>query len=98
MQLMTDDQRARLIRGSDRPILCLYLPHTEAVWFLSEYDPCTAMFFGLCDTGQGFPEIGFVSENELRQLHVETDHDFVFTKTLTEYADEARENGAIHYE
>jgi len=34
-------------------------------WVLWEYDPDQRLGFGLCDLSMGFPEIGYVSINEL---------------------------------
>ncbi len=57
--------------------------------------------FGLCDLGMGYPELGSVRISELESvrgrlgLPVERDLHFVTRKTLSEYADEARERGCI---
>ena len=55
------------------------------------------MFFGLCDLGMGEPELGYVSRTELEEirfppfgLKVERDQFFRATKTIGEYANEAR--------
>lgn len=61
----------------------------------------TGRAFGLCDLGMGFPEIGYVDLAELRawrgplKLPVERDRSFRATKTLAEYAEEARQAGRI---
>jgi Protein of unknown function (DUF2958) len=57
--------------------------------------------FGLCDLGMGTPELGFVSMSELRALRgplglpVERDLHFDADKTLSAYAEEARQHGGI---
>ena len=67
-------------------------------WLITEYDPEEKMFFGLCDLGQGFPEIGYVSRVELEGIRfppfglpVERDRYFTADKTLDGYASEAYE-------
>lgn len=37
-------------------------------WFLTEYDPEEDLAFGLCDLGMGYPELGYVSLAEIREL------------------------------
>lgn len=39
-----------------------------AVWFLVEYDPIDRIAFGLCDLGVGFPEVGYVSIDEITSV------------------------------
>jgi hypothetical protein len=57
--------------------------------------------FGLCDLGQGFPELGYVSLAELEGLRgkwgllIERDLHFVADKRLSGYAREARLAGRI---
>lgn len=53
------------------------------------------IMFGLCDLGMGFPEMGNVSLNEMKSVRVERDRNWTANKTLTEYADAAREAGKI---
>lgn len=38
-----------------------------ATWVLWEYDHEDRMGFGLCDMGMGFPELGYVSIDEVEQ-------------------------------
>jgi len=66
-------------------------------WLFTEYDPESRTFFGLCDLGVGFPELGYVSREELEALRfppfglpVERDLSFKADKTLSQYAEEAR--------
>ena len=65
----------------------------NATWLLTELDPETNIAFGLCDLGLGFPELGYVSLTELETelgWRLERDRHWTATKTLSEYADEAR--------
>ncbi len=63
----------------------------NATWLLTEMDE-TGMCFGLCDLGQGFPELGSVHASELEQLgvYLESDRYFVGTHPISDYAKAAR--------
>lgn len=101
MKLLTKEQRDELIRNHRantqdfRPVVKLYCPWNLAVWLLTELDPATDIAFGLCDLGQGFPELGNVSLTEMQAvegpggLRIERDLHFKATKTLSGYAREA---------
>lgn len=72
-------------------------------WLITEYNPEERLFFGLCDLGMGFPELGYVSRDELEEIRfkpfnlpVERDRHTSFDKTLSEYANEANELGRIN--
>jgi hypothetical protein len=74
---------------------------SSCTWLISEIDANNVMF-GLCDLGQGFPELGYVSLDELAAvkfppfgLPVERDRWFEADKTVSEYASEASERGYI---
>jgi hypothetical protein len=75
-------------------------PDAQCTWLLTELGR-DDIAFGLCDLAMGFPELGFVSMTELRALRgslglpVERDEHFEADKTLSAYADEARESGRI---
>ena len=79
------------------------IPRTStATWLLTEFDPAdTDRAFGLCDLGMGFPELGWVSITELRELRgkfglpVERDRHFKANKPLSAYADAANSEGRI---
>ncbi len=83
------------------PVMKAFTPDAGATWLFTELDPETNELFGLCDLGMGYPEIGYVSLDELQDvrgklgLPVERDRFFKATKTLSEYADEARGNGRV---
>lgn len=112
MTLLTEEQRIKLrnngrfnaTRSAEghteidfMPIVKLYTPWGGAMWLLSELDPEDQdIAFGLCDLGDGFPELGCVRLSELESmqgpkgLRIERDDRFRARKSLGGYADEAR--------
>tara|TARA_R100001594_G_scaffold34061_3_gene62940 strand:+ start:14612 stop:14980 length:369 start_codon:yes stop_codon:yes gene_type:complete len=80
---------------SHKPVV-KFFGGSSCTWLITEmYDDDT--LFGLCDLGLGFPELGYVSLKELESLKfppfglgVERDLYFTASKTISEYADEAR--------
>lgn len=118
MKLLTVAQEAQLIANfnlNNSPIASKqpngYFDHKPVVklfggaactWLLTELNPENRMFFGLCDIGMGFPELGYVMEEELLSirfkpfgLKVERDLHFKPTKTINEYLAEAKRIGRI---
>lgn len=116
MKLYTKAQFAKLLKNGveqrkaslkdeyvdHKPVIKLFTPDASATWLISEIDPNNHdLAFGLCDLGLGFPELGYVSLEELHTvrgkagLPVERDLWFTPGKTLSAYADEARERGYI---
>lgn len=110
--LITDEQRAQLLangrqslEGKDfdpPPVVKLFTPHAGATWLLTELDPEDPdRAFGLCDLGLGFPELGFVSLQELAalsgrwDLRIEQDLHFSGGRPISAYAREARLAGRI---
>lgn len=110
--LITDEQRALLLANGRRsldcdnfdpaPVVKLFTPDAGATWLLTEIDPDDHDHaFGLCDLGQGFPELGYVSLVELQAvrgrlgLPVERDLHFKAEKAISAYAREARLAGRI---
>jgi hypothetical protein len=106
MELLTQEQRAQMIANGRanagreitqdfEPVVKLFCPWSLAIWLLTELDPETNIAFGLCDLGQGFPELGTVSLTEMASvegpvgLRIERDLHFKATKTLSAYAREA---------
>jgi hypothetical protein len=84
------------------PVVKLFTPDANCTWLLTELDPEEPdIAFGLCDLGMGYPELGTVSIAELESvrgrlgLPVERDLHFTAKKTLSAYADDARERGGI---
>ena len=117
MQLITNEIRKKLEanyletqaaeaseRNFDpRPVVKLFNPVGSQTWLLTEIEPGTNDAFGLCDMGQGYPELGYVSIDELaalkipgwRNMGIERDIHFQAEMTISEYADQARETGSI---
>ena len=84
------------------PAVKLFTPDGSATWLLTEVDPDDPdRLFGLCDLGLGFPELGYVSLQELIRLRgrlglpVERDNYFIADKPLSAYAEDARVKGRI---
>jgi len=89
------------IRSQCKPWLKLFNPAGGGTWLISEIEDDGDRMFGLCDLGVGYPELGYVSLQELKSLSlpfgltIERDKFFEPTKTLDEYAKEANENQRI---
>ena len=107
MKLLTKEIEAKLSKNignatKDKPYLKLFNPVGSATWLISEYHEEDRTFFGLCDLGMGYPELGYVSLEELESLRlpfgltIEIDIHFEPTKTLSEYAAEANQLGSIN--
>ncbi len=108
--LITDEQRAQLLANGRRsiedhgfdphPVVKLFTPDAGATWLLTELDS-EEIAFGLCDLGQGFPELGYVSLAELEGLRgnwglpIKRDLHFRGDKPISAYAREARLAGRI---
>ena len=109
MQLITEEIKRQLIANwhevklvdKTKPPLKLFAPWGSATWLISELDPEGDNMFGLCDLGFGTPELGYVSLNELTNivgpmgLTIERDINFEPEKSLMDYAQDAKEQGAI---
>lgn len=111
MKLLTKALREKLIRnfhnqseegGIDyEPVVKLFNPVGAATWLLTELNPETNIAFGLCDLGQGFPELGYVSLDELEGIRlsfglgIERDMYWSASKTLSKYAEDAYDKGRI---
>jgi hypothetical protein len=105
MKLFTKAQETKLRAnfGKDediKPVVKLFNPVGSGTWLLTELAP-NGIAFGLCDLGFGSPELGYVDIEELRTtrlrfgLSIERDLHFKATKTIGEYANQARQAGAI---
>ena len=97
MKLITKAQEEKLLaKNTDIPVVKLFDAFGQAYWLLTELDE-DGNAFGLCDLGMGFPELGYVSINELKELTafgapaIERDLYFEATKTLSEYMADAKE-------
>lgn len=86
-----------------RPVVRIFEPGGPSAWLLTEVSPTNPKIaFGLCDTGDGNPKLGHVDLSELayfrslRGRRLEVDKQFRATKTLSEYAYDARRQGRIN--
>ena len=108
MKLVTAKLRKRLLANGARPgadhapVLKLFDPAGSATWLFTEMDPDDAdRLFGLCDTGQGHPELGAASLAALARvrnrlgLPLERDRHFTARHPLSVYAAAARRAGRI---
>tara|TARA_R100000656_G_scaffold121158_1_gene95923 strand:+ start:1285 stop:1608 length:324 start_codon:yes stop_codon:yes gene_type:complete len=105
MKLMTKEIEKKLIKNKgekgEMPYLKLFNPCGAATWLISEYDKETGLLYGLCDLGLGFPELGYVSLEEIKAVKgpfgigIERDMGFRPNKTLAEYTREAKANRSI---
>jgi hypothetical protein len=80
------------------PVVKLFDCHGPSTWLISEWDEQTGMAFGLSDLGQGFPELGYVWIDELKQvlgMRLERDAYWTPKGKLSEYASKARANQRI---
>lgn len=79
------------------PVIKLFLPGTRCAWLLTEVDPEEpTLAFGLCDLGQGFPELGYVDLEEIGSVRihgmykVECDFHFIAKYPISVYAQAAK--------
>jgi hypothetical protein len=94
-------QRAAMDNGETaldfKPVVKLFTPDAQCTWLLTELDPDGGLAFGLCDLGMGEPELGYVSLLELATvrgrlcLPIERDLQFEADKSISAYAEEARQ-------
>jgi hypothetical protein len=108
MKLYTQAQYEQLIKnGHERdkdhfPVVKLFMPGMAHTWLITELDPEEPdIAFGLCDLGMGFPELGYVSLDEITSVRtryghgVERDLHFTANYPISVYADAARFAGQI---
>lgn len=50
------------------PVVKLHSRYGKAIWLLSELDPVNNIAYGLCDLGQGNPELSYVSLPDLASI------------------------------
>lgn len=113
MKLLTKEVQRKLLANVDlpenerKPWLKLF-GGSACTWLISEIVEIIPnsggdmTLFGLCDLGMGFPELGYVSFRELREvkfppfgLPIERDLTWLPTHTVGEYATAARAKGHI---
>lgn len=108
--LLTAALRTHLRRNADisahreqdhKPVVKFFTPDAQATWLFSELAADEDTLFGLCDLGQGTPELGYASLAEIQALRgpmrllVERDRFFKADKPLSAYAAEAHTKGRI---
>jgi len=54
--------------GDHEPVVKLHSKYGKAIWLLSELDATNNIAFGLCDLGQGTPELSYVSIEHLESI------------------------------
>jgi hypothetical protein len=73
--------------------------YMSATWLITEMDE-DGVCFGLCDLGQGFPELGYVLAEELNSLKgfggVQKDRYFTPGEKISKYCELARQAGRIN--
>lgn len=109
MKLLTKALTAKLLANGQKrlpadqvkPVVKFFNPCGAATWLFTELDADGDTLYGLCDLGFGSPELGYASLAEIQGvrlmagLKIERDLWFTASKTLAEYAEEARDVGAI---
>ena len=88
-----------------KPVVKVFAPWSNAKWLITEIipddDDDEVIAFGLCDMGVGHPEMGYIPLSELEALRgpygfkLERDRHFTPEKSLSKYANEARQRGHI---
>lgn len=102
MQLLTKALKAKLVANRKKlsqdpeaklkPVVKFFTPWANCTWLITEITNDN-LLFGLCDLGLGFPELGYVSLDELESvrsplgLKIERDLHFEAKMTLSEYTD-----------
>lgn len=86
----TDDQPEDKITVQAK----FFTPDANCTWFITEGNRETGQLFGLCDLGLGFPELGYVTLDELRQvrgrMRLPVERDLYWEGTLADAWDEVR--------
>jgi Protein of unknown function (DUF2958) len=116
MKLITDAQHTQLLANAravqhaastgvafdPKPVVKLHSRDGYYRWLLSEIDPDGSdLAYGLCDTGDGRPFLGYVSLSDLDKpqeklaLRVELDRRFVADKPMSIYTYIAVTHGLI---
>jgi len=85
------------------PVVKLHSKYGKAIWLLSELDAANNIAFGLCDLGQGKPELSYVSITDLESIKharlkvpmVEIDPAFDGKYPLSVYLAAAKSNNRV---
>jgi hypothetical protein len=91
------------IASDHAPVLKLHTHYGKGIWLLSELDPENNIAFGICDLGQGNPELSYVSIDQLASLRharlkvslIEADRLFVAKYPMSVYLHAAKSNKRI---
>lgn len=113
-RLIPDELREKMIenardimkeRSDDHPpIVKLFSIASNATWLLSELNPFEpTIAYGLCDLGMGFPELGYVSLEELESIQhpslpiplIVRDEHFDAEYLMSVYVEAARQHQGI---
>lgn len=54
--------------AEEQTVVVKFFGGSGATWWITAMDPENRTMFGLCDLGMGFPELGYVSLDELEAL------------------------------
>jgi len=85
------------------PVVKLHSKYGKAIWLLSELDSTNNIAFGVCDLGQGKPELSYVSIEHLESIKhaklkvpmVEIDPDFDGKYAMSVYFEAAKLNNRV---
>jgi hypothetical protein len=85
------------------PVVKLHSKYGKAIWLLSELDSANNIAFGICDLGQGKPELSYVSIEHLESIKhaklkvpmVEIDPKFEGKYAMSVYFEAAKANNRI---
>lgn len=85
------------------PEVKLFTRYGKGIWLLSELDPANNIAFGICDLGQGKPELSYVSITDLESIKharlkirmIEPDKLFIARYPMSVYLEAARANKRI---
>lgn len=102
MNLLPEDILEKLAANNKQrdedhpPVVKLFLPGTNCVWLFSEIERDGDTLFGLCDLGQGCPELGYSSFAEMASIRtrlgtiIERDLYFRTERPMSEFVIAAR--------
>jgi hypothetical protein len=113
MQMIPEDLREKMIQNAleaqerthtdHAPVVKLHTKYGKGIWLLSELDPVNDIAYGICDLGQGEPELSYVSLSHLESIKharlkvrmIETDPKFIAKYPMSVYLAAARANRRI---
>lgn len=112
-QMIPEEIRIRMIQNAlevqegsttdHAPEVKLHTKYGKGIWLLSELDPANNIAFGICDLGQGKPELSYVSISDLASIKharlkipmIETDKLFAAKYSMSVYLEAAKANKRI---